>query len=256
MSQPRAQGVLDGKIALITGGTRGIGRGIAESMAEAGAHVLICGRAPAAAAEVAEAINAAGGTASPLAADLDDDAAVDELIGRAVRDHGGLDVLVNNAGIDDERPAIDYPLDLWRKVVRVNLEVPFRLSQAAAVHFIEKGGGAIVNVASIYGVVGGATECAYVPAKHGLVGLTKVLAIEWASQGVRVNAIAPGLIQTDMTKYLWEGGGGDAYVKARIPRGRIGQPRDIGAAAVFLASDGADFIHGETLVVDGGFIAS
>jgi NAD(P)-dependent dehydrogenase (short-subunit alcohol dehydrogenase family) len=251
-----AQDALAGKLALVTGGTRGIGRGIAAAMGAAGAHVIVSGRDEGLAKEVAKVIEASGGRAGHIAADLADDDVVHDLIPRIEAQFGRLDILVNNAGIDADNPLVNHPLEDWRRVLKVNLEVPFRLSQAVAPHFFEKGKGVIINVASVLGLVAGQEAAAYVPAKHGLVGLTKLMALEWANQGVRVNAIAPGLIQTDMTKYVWGSEGGQAYVKSRIPVRRIGQPADIGGVAVFLASDAADFIHGETIVVDGGSLLS
>jgi NAD(P)-dependent dehydrogenase (short-subunit alcohol dehydrogenase family) len=249
-------GVLSGKIALVTGATRGIGKGIAECMAEAGAHVIVSGRDPEVAEAVAKELRDAGGLVSAHTADLADEAQVGALIPRVLEQHGGLDILVNNAGIDEERPALDYPLDSWRRIIQLNLEVPFRLSQAAAPHFLAKGAGVIINISSVFGLVGAATECAYASAKHGLTGLTKVLALEWSSKGIRVNAIAPGLIQTDMTRSIWQADNAARAIKKFIPQGRIGLPRDIGGAAVFLASDAASFIQGETLAVDGGVVAS
>jgi len=254
--EPASPAMLEGRVALVTGGTRGIGRAIAMSLAQAGAIVLVSGRDAAVGAEVVAAIEAAGGTAFCLTADLADDEAVGSLIGKSVAAAGKLDILVNNAGIDADAPAIDYDLEAWRRVLRFNLEIPFRLSQDAAQHFLARDGGVIVNIASVLGFVAVGEACSYVAAKHGLIGLTKSLAVEWGKQGVRVNAIAPGLIQTDMTSYLWQGEHADRYVDARIPLGRIGQPRDIGGAVVFLASDAADFIHGQTIAIDGGFLAT
>ena len=248
---------LRGRTALVTGGTRGIGRGIALALGAAGARTIVSGRDRGSAEAVATEIVAAGGVADILTADLLDDSSVAGLVEDAAARFGKLDVLVNNAGIDADAPAIDYDLDTWRRVLRFNLEVPFRLSQQAAQHFVSEGRpGAIVNIASVLGQGGAADACSYVAAKHGLIGLTKSLAIEWAPRGVRVNAVAPGLIQTDMTSYVWNSDFADAYVKGRIPLQRIGQPRDVGGAVVFLASDAADFIHGETLAIDGGFLAT
>lgn len=247
---------LEGRIALVTGSTRGIGRGIAESLIDAGAKVIVCGRSKQDADAVAVELCAAGGEARGLACDLLDEGAVGDLVPRALEVFGGLDILVNNAGGDADAPAIDYPLDKWRQILTLDLEVPFRLCQAAAQHFEGKGGGAIINVCSILGLTGIADACSYVAAKHGLVGVTKVLAIEWADKGIRVNAVAPGLIKTDLTKYVWSTEPGQQYIQHQIPVKRIGQPKDIGAAVVFLASDGADFIHGETIVVDGGYLAT
>src|ERR1700733_3530810 len=166
--------VLSGKIALVTGATRGIGKGIAQCMAEAGARVIVLGRDPAVAEAVSQELRDGGGLASPLVADLADEAQVGALIPRVLQQHGALDILVNNAGIDDMRPALGYPLDVWRRIIQLNLEVPFRLSQAVSPHFLEKSEGIIINLPAPFGLVGYATECAYASDKHGLTGLTKV----------------------------------------------------------------------------------
>jgi NAD(P)-dependent dehydrogenase (short-subunit alcohol dehydrogenase family) len=247
---------LGGKTALVTGATRGIGKAIALALASAGAKVIISGRDEKNARAVVSDIAKSGGTAGYIVADLFDDDAVGSLIATVVAQFGTLDILVNNAGIDADAPAIDYDLEKWRRVLRFNLEVPFRLCQQAAQHFVQHRGGSIINITSVLGHVAVPEGCSYVAAKHGLIGLTKTLAIEWGRHGVRVNAIAPGLIQTDMTSYTWNSAAGAAYVEHRIPVGRIGQPRDIGGAVVFLASDAADFIHGETIAIDGGFLAT
>lgn len=255
-TERRAAGVLAGRRALITGGTRGIGRGIALAMAAAGAHVVVTGRGVANGEAVTDAIREGGGRADYVAADLADDEAVDALIPRVLEVHGGLDILVNNAGIDGDAPAFNYPLDDWRRILRFNLEVPFRLSNAAAEHFFARQFGVVINLASIQGLRGAAEGVAYAASKHGLIGMTRTQAIEWAGKGVRVNAIAPGLIETDMTQPYFDAPGFTAgYVKSRIPAKRAGRPSDIGGAAVFLASDAADFIHGEVLVIDGGTLA-
>jgi len=242
---------LAGRLALVTGATRGIGRGIAEAMCEAGAYVIVTGRDDSKAALVAAELQERGGKAGHIGADLADDSAVDSLIPNVEAQFGKLDILVNNAAIDADNQLLNQPLEDWRRVMKVNLEVPFRLAKAAAPHFLEKGKGAVINIASIWGFVAGRDGGAYVPAKHGLVGLTKLMALEWAGRGIRVNGIAPGFTQTDMTSSAWASDGGKA-IATRIPAGRIGQPRDIGGATVFLASDAADFIHGQTILVDGG----
>lgn len=253
---PFSSDALAGKLALVTGGTRGIGRGIAEAMRDAGAHVIVSGRDEAKAQAVAAELQAAGGQVHGLGADLEDDGAVDGLLPRVEKQFGKLDILVNNAGIDADNLLVNHPLEDWRRIMHVNVEVPFRIGRAALPHFVEKGRGVIINVSSILGLSPTREAAAYVPAKHAVLGLTKLMALEWASEGVRVNAIAPGLIQTDMTKYIWNNEAGQAYVKHQIPAGRIGQPRDIGGVAVFLASDAADFVHGETIVVDGGTLVT
>lgn len=244
------------KVALVTGGTRGIGRGIAVALAAAGARVIVSGRDRSAAEQVLDEIQRVGPQGDFIAADLLDDEAVVTLVPDVVARHGRLDVLVNNAGIDADGPILDYDVEAWRRVMRVNLEVPFRLSQSAARHFVQNRGGAIVNVASVLSHVATMEGGAYVAAKHGLIGLTRLMAIELAGKGVRVNAVSPGLIQTDMTAAIWGGEHGSAYVEGRIPQGRIGQPQDLGGVVAFLASDAADFIHGQSIVADGGFLCT
>lgn len=243
-----------GKLALVTGGTRGIGRGIVDALSEAGACVIVSGRDEARARAVAEDVEAAGGKAGYIGADLADPEAVGKLIPAIEVRYGKLDILVNNAGIDADNLLIDHPLDDYRRVMEVNVEVPFRLANAVVPHFREKQKGVVINIASILGFVAGKLGGSYVTSKHALVGLTKVMALNWAEEGIRVNAIGPGLIKTDMTEDMWGADGGEAYVRRRIPQGRIGRPRDIGDVAVFLASDAADFIQGQTILVDGGTV--
>jgi 2-deoxy-D-gluconate 3-dehydrogenase len=253
---PLSTAGLEGKIALVTGGTRGIGKGIVLALAAAGARVVVTGRGQANAEDVLSEVRARGGEGGFVAADLFADDDVEALVGKTVAEFGGLDILVNNAGIDADGLALDYPLESWQRILRFNLEVPFRLCQQAGKHMIANGGGAIINIASVLAFVGVQEASSYAASKHGLIGLTKNLAIEWSSQGVRVNAVAPGLIQTDMTQYLWQSEYAEAYISGRIPQGRIGQPNDIGGAVVFLASPSAKFIHGQTIAVDGGFLAT
>ena len=244
---------LEGRVALVTGGTRGIGAGIAAALATAGATTVISGRDAAGGAAVVADIVAAGGKAAHIVSDLQTEEDVAKLIPDVIAQHGKLDVLVNNAGIDREVLALDYNMDDWRRIVRMNLEVPFRLSLDFARHVIGRDGtGSIINISSIQGLIGAAEECAYAPAKHGLNGLTKTLAIEWASKGIRVNAIAPGLIKTEMTRYMWEDPAIMERINARYPVRRMGYPEDFGGIAVLLASDAASFIHGQVIVVDGG----
>lgn len=249
-------GELTGKVILVTGGTRGIGQGIASSMAAAGASLIVTGRDQAAAEQAAAELAAASGAkVAGLGAPLTEDDAIDGLFARAVACFGQVDVLVNNAGLDADCPAMDHLLEDWRRVMKVNLEVPFRLSQQAARHFTCRGSdGVIINVSSIAGFKALNEASSYVASKHGLVGLTKALALEWGPLNIRVCGIAPGLIKTDMTEYIWGNERGQAYVGTKIPIRRIGLPTDIGALAAFLASDAAGFIHGETIVVDGGSI--
>ncbi len=245
---------LEGKTILITGSTRGIGLGMAEKMASVGASLILTGRDQAAAdAAAAQLSSATGAKVAGLGAPLTNEDAVNGLVDRAVKIFGGIDVLVNNAGIDSDGPAVDHKLEDWRRVMHVNLEVPFRLAQQAARHFFAKRkAGVVINVASVAGFKALDEASSYVASKHGLVGLTKALALEWGPKNVRVCGVAPGLIKTDMTEYIWGNDIGKAYVNNKIPIRRIGLPGDIGALTAFLASDDAGFIHGETIIVDGG----
>lgn len=243
-------GPLSGRIALVTGGTRGIGKGIAIGLGQAGAKVIITGRGQSNGEALVKELEALNG-GRYIAADLFDDADVEKLIPQAIAEYGDLDILVNNAGIDADNLLVNHPLEDWRRVMRFNAEVPFVLCQAAAKFFLEKQKkGAIINVSSVYGVCSAAEAGSYAASKHALIGLTKTMAIEWARQGIKCNVIAPGLIKTDMTENLWDAPGFD--ITNRMPVGRIGYPEDIAGATVFLASDASDFIHGHVLAVDGG----
>lgn len=245
---------LAGKRILVTGGTRGIGFGIAKALVNEGAVVAISGRNQMGAEKAAyELSESTGGNVKGIGASLTEDAAVDDLITQAAALLGGLDILVNNAGVDADGPAIDHLLEDWRRVMRINLEVPFRLAQQAARQFQkQQTPGVIINVSSIAGFKAISEASSYVASKHGLVGLTKVLALEWAPLNIRVCGIAPGLIKTDMTEYIWGNAQGAAYAESKIPARRIGLPSDIGALTAFLASEDAGFIHGETIIIDGG----
>ena len=243
---------LDGKVALITGSTRGLGWAMAEAMAEHGAHVVITGRdddeVQARAASVVERGYSADGRAGDLA-DLDDAVAG---IDHIASTHGRLDILVNNAGINARAPIEEFARDDWERVLHLNLHVPFVLAQAAARHMRAAGRGRIINTASIMGTVARPTIPAYVSSKGGLEALTKALAVELSPHGITVNAIGPGYVATEMNTSLVEDPVFDAMVTARTPVGRWGEPREIAAAAVFLASDEASYITGQKLIVDGG----
>ena len=246
---------LKGLTAIVTGGAKGIGLGIAKDLASQGCRIAIWDIDITALAQATTELQQMGAEvfAQQVSVTSQDD--VELAVARLHNTTGRVDILVNNAGIDADAPVLNYELETWRRVLRFNLEVPFRLSQHAAQHMVAHGGGSIINIASVLGFVGVNEGCSYSAAKHGLIGMTKGMAIEWSKQGVRVNAVAPGLIQTDMTANLWQADFGEAYVQSRIPQGRIGQPADIGGAVVFLASPAADFIHGQTIAVDGGFLA-
>jgi 2-deoxy-D-gluconate 3-dehydrogenase len=243
-------------VALVTGASRGLGRGIATALASAGAEVVLhSSTAPA--SDVAAAIEGATGRrTAALTADLHDRAAADRLMTDALAAFGRIDILVNNAGIIRRQPAADHGDDIWDEVLEVNLSSVFRLSRAAGRQMLERGsGGKIINIASMLSFQGGITVPGYAAAKGGLVQLTKALANEWAAQGINVNAIAPGYFATDNTQALRADAARYRAITERIPAGKWGTPQDLAGAAIFLASRAADYVHGHVLVVDGGWLS-
>lgn len=241
---------IDGQRALVTGANTGIGQAIAVGLAEAGAHVIAAGRSSCAA--TLAAIASAGGTAEALQLDLADPAGAAARLAQA----GPLDILVNNAGIIRRADATDYPEDDWDAVIDVNLKAVFLLCQAFARAASARGaGGRIVNIASVLSFQGGIRVPAYTAAKHGIAGLTKALANEWAGRGINVNAVAPGYIATANTAALQADPTRSAEILARIPAGRWGAPEDIAGAVTFLCSPAAAYVTGAILNVDGGWLA-
>lgn len=246
---------LDGRVAVVTGGHRGIGRGFATALAEAGADIALLDRSDPAQtmARVAELgrrviwVPCDLGAASPeqLAA----------AVGHVATELGSLDILVNNAGIIGRAPAAEVTPADWDRVLTVNLDAVFHLCQAAGRIMLAQGRGSIINVASMLSYQGGVFVPAYTAAKHAVAGLTKALANEWAGRGVNVNAIAPGYIATDNTAPLRQDPKRAAAIVERIPAGRWGTPEDLMGVAVFLAGDAARYLHGAVLPVDGGWLA-
>ena len=246
---------LDGKRALVTGASRGLGRGMAEALAAAGADVVCASSRPGGADDTAAAIARAGRRAWTVAADLADREAVLAMADEATRLSGGLDILVNNAGTIRRHPATAYPAADWDVVMRTDLDAVFLLAQRLGAAMVERGAGKIVNVASLLSFSGGITIAAYTAAKHAVAGLTRALANEWAGRNVQVNAIAPGYFRTDNTRALQDDPARYAEISARIPAGRWGEPTDLAGAVIFLASAASDYVNGHVLVVDGGWMA-
>jgi 3-oxoacyl-[acyl-carrier protein] reductase len=242
---------LEGKTALVTGASRGIGAGIALRLASEGATVVVnYSGSREAALGVVEAIVAAGGRASAAQADVCDPAACTTLVEGVVAEHGALDILVNNAGITRDGLIVRMSDEDWSSVISTNLTGVFSVTRAASKHMMKARSGSIVNIASVVGISGNAGQANYAAAKAGVIGLTKSVARELASRRVRCNAVAPGFIETDMTAALTqtqrEG------VASAIAMGRFGTASDIAAAVAFLASDDSAYITGQTLAVDGG----
>jgi 2-deoxy-D-gluconate 3-dehydrogenase len=245
---------LDRKRALVTGANTGIGQGIALALAEAGAEVVSVGRSSMAQTE--DLISKAGGTCYPLKADLGLAEERQALIKTAVSRFGPLDILVNNAGIIRRADALEFSEQDWDEVMNLNLKAVFFLAQAFARHVLARqGSGKVINIASLLSFQGGIRVASYTASKGGVAGITRLLACEWAAKGINVNAIAPGYVVSNNTEALRADTDRNAAILARIPAGRWADPADIGGAAVFLASNAADYIHGAILPVDGGWLA-
>ncbi|AQA02664.1 hypothetical protein BVC93_09710 [Mycobacterium sp. MS1601] len=243
------------RTVLVTGAGSGIGRGIATAFADAGDHVAVLDRDEAAAAATVELIIAAGGSAKAHGLDVSDTLAVRECVATLAREHGTLDVLINNAGVARAKPFADYDVADWDLMLGVNAKGAFFVQQATAEHMVAAGRGKVVNIASTAAFVSSSTpESIYDLSKAAVRQLTVSTAVELAPHGVNVNAIAPGTIATDLTLAVLDTPEKLSKAGQKIPARRLGTPADIAGAALFLASDAADYIHGHTLVVDGGWL--
>ncbi|WP_230632024.1 2-dehydro-3-deoxy-D-gluconate 5-dehydrogenase KduD [Sphingomonas sp. Leaf37] len=244
---------LSGKVAVVTGANTGIGQAIAVALANAGADVACVGRTPA--EDTVARIRDLGRKAEIVSADLSSIEPVGRVVDETVSKLGGLDILVNNAGIIRRADAVDFTEEDWDAVVDTNLKSVFFLCQAAGRHMIANGGGKIINIASMLTFQGGIRVPSYTASKSGIGGLTKLLANEWASKSINVNAIAPGYIATNNTAALQADEARNKSILDRIPAGKWGDADDLGGAAVFLASRAADYVQGHILAVDGGWLA-
>jgi len=244
---------LAGKVALVTGANTGIGQAIALALADAGADLALAGRTL---AEETEAqVRELGRKAVLIEADVAGDGAAHGMVEATIATLGGLDILINNAGIIRRADAVDYSVEDWDAVIDTNLSSLFFLCQEAGRHMIAEGRGKIVNIASMLSFQGGVRVPAYTASKSAVAGLTKALANEWAGKGINVNAIAPGYIATNNTAALQADETRNRQILERIPAGRWGAPADIGGAAVFLSSAASDYVNGHVLAVDGGWLA-
>ncbi len=246
---------LAGRNALVTGSRTGLGKAMALGLAEAGANVMVHGSKPDGLEPVADAVRGAGVKAGHVVADLAEEGAPERLIEATLAEFGSIDILINNAGIVRRAPAVDYSMNDWRDVLGIHVDAVFRLSQLAGKHMIARGGGKIINIASLLSFQGGILVPAYAAAKGAVAQLTKALANEWASRGVNVNAIAPGYFETDLTAALYKDPVRSRQILERIPAGRWGRPEDIAGLAVFLASNASDYMHGSIVAIDGGWLA-
>jgi 2-deoxy-D-gluconate 3-dehydrogenase len=244
---------LSGKVAIVTGGNKGLGQGIALALAEAGADIAVVSTRPE--SETVEAVKALGRRAIHIAADLTSTEPIPHIASTTLSQLGGLDILVNNAGMIRRADSVDFTEADWDAVIDLNLKSAFFLAQAAGRHMIAQGSGKIINIASMLSFQGGIRVPSYTASKSGIAGITKLLANEWAAKGVNVNAIAPGYMATDNTAALQADEARNRSILERIPAGRWGTPSDMAGAAVFLASKASDYVNGITLPVDGGWLA-
>ncbi len=245
---------LTGKVALVTGANTGIGQGLALGLAAAGADIVACGRSDP--AETKDLVEELGRKFASVQADLGDSSVCERVAAEAEAALGPTDILVNNAGIIRRNDALEFTEDDWDQVMEINLKTLFFLSQKVAKRIIARGArGKIINIASMLSYQGGIRVASYTSSKSGVMGLTRLLANEWAGKSINVNAIAPGYIATNNTQALREDEKRNSEILGRIPAGRWGRPDDLAGAAVFLASAASDYVQGATLPVDGGWLA-
>jgi NAD(P)-dependent dehydrogenase (short-subunit alcohol dehydrogenase family) len=252
MVQPQFS--LDGKVALITGASRGIGSALAHALAQAGAAVALAGRDEPALEATQAALAAQGFEASAVRADVADVQSIGSLFEQVARWRGRLDILINNAGIEQLCASTEVPETLWDRIVDTNLKGAFFCAQAAARRM--GAGGSILNVCSLTSEVGVPGAAAYGASKSGLAGLTRTLSTEWAARGIRVNGIGPGYFRTALTEVFYQDEDWQRRMLGQIPLRRFGRLEDLGGAAVFLCSDAAAYITGQILYIDGGYLAA
>lgn len=246
---------LAGRVALVTGAGRGLGRTMALALAAAGADVVVSSRTLAEIGSARDEIRALGRRAEAWTADTTAEADCRRLVERTIETLGQLDILVNNAGINIRKPVLELTAAEYRQVLATNLEGYFLCARAAGRHMVARGQGKVVNISSIMGSVALPNQAAYASSKGGVEQLTRVLALEWAPQGVQVNAIAPTYFETELTRPLFEDPERNSFITERTPMGRWGQPHELAGAVIFLASAASDYITGHTLLVDGGWTA-
>jgi NAD(P)-dependent dehydrogenase (short-subunit alcohol dehydrogenase family) len=240
-----------GEVALVTGGSRGLGLEIAQAFGAAGATVVITARREQWLSEAERILKDQGVTVHAMIADVADPASVEQLVQQTLTAYGKIDILVNNAGLTWGAPAETMPLERWRQVIDANITGTFLMSQAVGRHMLESGKGVMINVASIAGLGGGQLNTVgYNASKAAVINLTRAFAVEWGSRGIRVNCIAPGLFRTRMSEAIVERA--EPFISQLTPLGRIGKPGEIGPTVLFLASEGASYITGQVVAIDGG----
>ena len=247
---------LEGRVAVVTGGTSGIGLALVRGLAEAGADVIPVSRRKEQVDAAADEVEQRGRRAVRVTADVGDRASLQAALHATVEQLGKVDILVNCAGITKRTPTLDLTDEEWSGILETNLTGTLRACQVFGRHMLERGSGRIVNIASLASFVGLFEVAAYTASKAGVAGLTRALAVEWGSRGVNVNAIAPGVYRTALNAALLDGTERGKEFRLRTPMGRFGRVEELAGACVFLASDASSFVNGELLAVDGGFLAS
>ena len=245
---------LKDKVALVTGGSRGIGKAICMAFASEGAAVAVNATTFEGADRTAEEIRRGGGRAMAVKANVAEPGEVSEMVDKVVAQFGRLDILVNNAGISMAKPSAEIPLEDWKRAIDIDLNGVFYCSQAAGRQMLRQKGGNIINMSSMYGIVVAPARAAYSTSKGGINAMTKVLAVEWAGSNIRVNAICPGYITTELiTDLIGRGVLDEAKLARRCPMGRLGNVDEVAKVALFLASEDSSYINGQSIVVDGGW---
>ena len=244
---------LNGKVAIVTGSSRGLGKAMAVALAGAGADVVVTSRRPESLAPVRKEIEALGRTALPIRLDVRNRQSISDMAGETLRQFGRIDTLVNNAGMNIRKRALDLTWDEWDEVLETNLKGAFFCAQAAAPDMLKRGRGRIINIGSATCVMAYPHITPYCASRGGVLQMTKSLAAEWGPQGVTCNVLAPGWFRTDQNRVLWENPEWVEMISKHIPAGRMADPSELGPAVVFLASDLSDYVNGDLFLMDGGF---